>query len=170
MEGIEVKRLMVAFLCVASVGLLSACAAGSGSSNPNGSAAAVNPVGPRDGTVRPPTTGGSVVPSLGTVYFDYDDSALREDAKDALRGNAEYLRTVPSAKIELQGNCDERGTEEYNLALGKRRAESAQQYLTDLGIASNRMSTVSFGEENPAVTGSSDSAWAKNRRVDFVLR
>ena len=110
------------------------------------------------------------VPSLVTVYFDYDDSALRPDAKDGLRRNAEYLRSVANAKVELQGNCDERGTEEYNLALGKRRAESAKQYLADLGISPQRLTTVSFGEENPAVQGSGESAWAKNRRVDFILR
>jgi peptidoglycan-associated lipoprotein len=169
MEGTEVKRVMVAFLCVVGVGL-TACA-GSGTSSGLNNGTASNQGGGNSPGGRGPTPPvKDVVPSLGTVYFDYDDSALREDAKDALRGNAEYLRNVASAKIELQGNCDERGTEEYNLALGKRRAESAQQYLVDLGIANNRMTTVSFGEENPAVTGSSESAWAKNRRVDFVLR
>jgi peptidoglycan-associated lipoprotein len=70
----------------------------------------------------------------------------------------------------VQGNCDERGTEEYNLALGKRRAEAAKQYLVDLGIPAQRLSTVSFGEENPASPGQGESAWAKNRRVDFILR
>jgi len=108
--------------------------------------------------------------SLQTVYFDYDEARLRADAKEALRRNAEYLRSVPNAVVELQGNCDERGTEEYNLALGKRRAESAKQYLADLGVPDGRLTTVSFGEENPAVSGSSESVWAKNRRVDFVLR
>ncbi len=116
------------------------------------------------------TTGTDTVPSLVTVYFDYDDSALRPDAKDGLRRNAEYLRSVANAKVELQGNCDERGTEEYNLALGKRRAESAKQYLADLGISPQRLSTVSFGEENPASPGEGEAAWAKNRRVDFILR
>jgi peptidoglycan-associated lipoprotein len=110
------------------------------------------------------------LPSLVTVYFDYDDSALRPDAKDGLRRNAEYLRATASAKAEVQGNCDERGTEEYNLALGKRRAEAAKQYLVDLGIPAQRLSTVSFGEENPASPGQGESAWAKNRRVDFILR
>jgi peptidoglycan-associated lipoprotein len=105
-----------------------------------------------------------------TVYFDYDDSALRPDAKDGLRRNAEYLRSVANAKVELQGNCDNRGTEEYNLALGKRRAESAKQYLADLGISTQRLTTVSFGEENPAAPGEGEAAWAKNRRVDFILR
>jgi len=107
---------------------------------------------------------------LLTAYFDYDDSALRPDARGTLRQNADVLRSRPDTKVELQGNCDERGTEEYNLALGKRRAESAKSYLVDLGIAAGRLTTVSFGEENAAVQGSSEAAWAKNRRVDFVLR
>jgi peptidoglycan-associated lipoprotein len=107
---------------------------------------------------------------LQAAYFDYDDFNLRVDAKNALRSNAEVLKQRNGSRVELQGNCDERGTEEYNLALGKRRAESAKRYLADLGIADNRMSTVSFGEENPAVQGSSEQSWSKNRRVDFVLR
>jgi peptidoglycan-associated lipoprotein len=107
---------------------------------------------------------------LLTAYFDYDDSALRPDARGALRQNADVLRTRGTVRVELQGNCDERGTEEYNLALGKRRAESAKNYLVDLGIPAARLTTVSFGEENAAVQGSSEAAWAKNRRVDFVLR
>src|SRR5262245_2502632 len=110
------------------------------------------------------------LPSLATVYFDYDDSALRPDAKDGLRRNAEYLQSKPTAKAEVQGNCDRRGTEQSTRPLGKRRAEAAKQYLVDLGIAAQRLSTVSFGEENPASPGSGESAWAKNRRVDFILR
>ncbi len=113
---------------------------------------------------------GDKLPAQVTVYFDYDDSALRPDAKDGLRRNAEFLRSNSSTRAELQGNCDERGTEEYNLALGKRRAESAKQYLVDLGISAQRLSTVSFGEENPATPGEGEAAWAKNRRVDFNLR
>ena len=160
------KRLICAFAILG----LAACASSSGKTGAKG-------INPEDGA----STGGGIdrstqrttpdtVPSLVTVYFDYDDSALRPDAKDGLRRNAEYLRSVANAKVELQGNCDERGTEEYNLALGKRRAEAAKQYLADLGISPQRLSTVSFGEENPASPGQGEAAWAKNRRVDFILR
>ena len=107
---------------------------------------------------------------LETVYFDYDASALSQQARQLLRHNAAVLKANTGRKLEIQGNCDERGTEEYNLALGKRRAEAAKRYIVDLGIPSARISTVSFGEENPAVRGSSESAWARNRRDDFVLR
>jgi peptidoglycan-associated lipoprotein len=162
-----VKRLICAF---AILGLV-ACGAGAGK-GPGGSkgpiASETNDPGLENRNRT--TTGGETVPSLVTVYFDYDDSALRPDAKDGLRRNAEYLRSVANAKVELQGNCDERGTEEYNLALGKRRAESAKHYLADLGISPQRLSTVSFGEENPASPGQGEAAWAKNRRVDFILR
>lgn len=160
------KRLISAF---AILGLV-ACSTTNKPANNTG----INPEdrsgGLDDRTNKPGQGDSTVVPSLVTVFFDYDDSALRPDAKDGLRRNAEYLRSVANAKVELQGNCDERGTEEYNLALGKRRAESAKQYLADLGISPQRLTTVSFGEENPASPGSGEAAWAKNRRVDFILR
>ncbi len=107
---------------------------------------------------------------MRTIYFDYDDFGLSGDAKNQLRHNASVLQSKPSAKVEVQGNCDERGTAEYNLALGKKRADAARQYLVDLGIGGSRISSVSFGEENPAQMGSGESAWAMNRRDDFVMR
>jgi peptidoglycan-associated lipoprotein len=162
-----VKRLICAF---AILGLV-ACATGADSKkggpiNDDSNTSGLD----NRGTSRDGKDQGTVVPSLVTVYFDYDDSALRPDAKDGLRRNAEYLRSVANAKVELQGNCDSRGTEEYNLALGKRRAEAAKQYLVDLGISPQRLTTVSFGEENPAAPGEGEAAWAKNRRADFILR
>ncbi len=105
-----------------------------------------------------------------TIYFDFDQSALQRRAKQDLNHNAQALRERANIRIEIQGNCDERGTEEYNLALGMRRAEVAKRYLVDLGISPSRIDTISFGEENPAVRGHSESAWAKNRRDDFVIR
>jgi peptidoglycan-associated lipoprotein len=158
-----VKRLICAF---AVLGLVACATSGKGKGGiDQGTTGSLQP---GEQPAKPPVE--EVLPSLVTVYFDYDDSALRPDAKDGLRRNAEYLRSKAQAKAELQGNCDERGTEEYNLALGKRRAEAAKQYLTDLGISAQRLTTVSFGEENPASPGQGESAWAKNRRVDFILR
>jgi peptidoglycan-associated lipoprotein len=117
-------------------------------------------------------TGGSESSSveLQSVYFAFDDDSLTGDAKRTLRENAQVLRNNSSARLEVQGNTDERGTSEYNLALGRRRAEAARRYLVDLGVGASRVTTVSFGEENPAVRGSGESAWSKNRRDDFVLR
>ncbi len=122
---------------------------------------------------RGATSGGAerdAVGTLRTVYFDFDDYALTGSARSDLRHNAGVLESAPDVRIEVQGNCDERGTNEYNLALGKKRAESARQYLIDLGVDSSRVGTISFGEENPEVRGSTEAAWAKNRRDDFIVR
>jgi peptidoglycan-associated lipoprotein len=107
---------------------------------------------------------------MRTIYFDFDDFSLSGESKNQLKHNASILSSKGDSRVEIQGNCDERGTAEYNLALGKKRAEAARQYLLDLGVAGSRITTVSFGEENPAVPGSGESAWAMNRRDDFVLR
>jgi peptidoglycan-associated lipoprotein len=160
----RVKRLICAFVVLGLV----ACASGGKNATKDSDASVPTSDQKLPGPIN--NGGGPEIPSLVTVYFDYDDSALRPDAKDGLKRNAEFMRSNRDVKAELQGNCDSRGTEEYNLALGKRRAEAAKQYLTDLGIAPQRLITVSFGEENPAAPGESEAAWAKNRRVDFNLR
>ena len=105
-----------------------------------------------------------------TIYFDFDSSTLRADARDGLAANAAYLKGNGSVAVVIEGNTDERGSSEYNLALGKRRAEAAYKYLVDTGIAASRLSTVSYGEEKPAVEGHNELAWAKNRRDDFKAR
>lgn len=104
---------------------------------------------------------------LQTIYFDYDSNALRSDAMAVLRDNAEKIKKVPDVVIQLAGHCDERGTQEYNLALGERRALAVRQYLIQMGISGDRLITISYGKEFPAVLGSDESAWAKNRRVEF---
>jgi peptidoglycan-associated lipoprotein len=106
---------------------------------------------------------------LTTIYFDFDASALRPDAKEGLKDNAGFMGSN-SGGVVIEGHCDERGSEEYNLALGMRRAEAAKRFLVDLGVESSRLTTISFGEERPAASGSSESAWAKNRRDDFKIR
>lgn len=104
---------------------------------------------------------------LQTAFFDYDSSALRADAMATLRDNAEKIKKVPGVVIQLAGHCDERGTQEYNLALGERRALAVRQYLIQMGVSGDRMITISYGKEFPAVLGNNESAWAKNRRVEF---
>ncbi len=105
-----------------------------------------------------------------TIYFAFDDYSLNSTTKERLRFNGQLLGQHANSKLEIQGNADERGTAEYNLALGKRRAEAAKRYLIDLGVNPSRLATISFGEENPAVRGHNESAWARNRRDDFKLR
>ncbi|CAH2030137.1 peptidoglycan-associated lipoprotein Pal [Trichlorobacter ammonificans] len=108
--------------------------------------------------------------SLETVYFDFDKSDLRKDTLDVLAKNAEaLLKKDASAKIKIEGHCDERGTDEYNLALGDRRAKSAASHLIKLGVAADRISTISYGKEKPAVQGHDEAAWSKNRRAEFVI-
>jgi peptidoglycan-associated lipoprotein len=106
---------------------------------------------------------------LKPVYFDYDRSFIRDDARAVMRANAEWLKAHPKDKIKIEGNCDERGTIEYNQALGQRRAASAKKYLTDLGISSRRISLISYGKEKPLCTEGTEACWQKNRRDDFVV-
>ncbi|HEX7124269.1 MAG TPA: peptidoglycan-associated lipoprotein Pal [Thermodesulfobacteriota bacterium] len=106
---------------------------------------------------------------LETVYFDFDKADLRPDARATLEANAEWLRRNPNARVQIEGHCDERGSVQYNLALGERRAESARRYLESLGISSSRLSTISYGEERPVDPGHGEEAWARNRRAEFVV-
>ena len=103
------------------------------------------------------------------IYFAYDRSFLSPMAQENLKRKADWLMANPGATATIEGHCDERGTGEYNLALGERRAESAKSFLIDLGIAAKRLSTVSYGEENPVDPRSIEEAWAKNRRAHFVV-
>ncbi|HSQ77481.1 MAG TPA: peptidoglycan-associated lipoprotein Pal [Nitrospirota bacterium] len=105
---------------------------------------------------------------LQPVYFDFDRSFIRDDAKSVMKANAEWLKANPKVKIRIEGNCDERGTKEYNQALGQRRASSAKKYLTDLGIAAKRISLISYGKEKPICNEQSEECWQKNRRDDLV--
>lgn len=108
--------------------------------------------------------------SLGTVYFDFDKSDLSQDARNILSKNAEtLLKSKSNANVKIEGHCDERGSAEYNLALGERRAKAAQKYLLTLGVQPDRLSIISYGKEKPAVQGNDEAAWAKNRRAEFVL-
>jgi peptidoglycan-associated lipoprotein len=108
--------------------------------------------------------------ALEAVYFDFDNSDLRQDARNVLSKNAEILlKSKQAAMVKIEGHCDERGSAEYNLALGERRANSALKYLLTLGVQPERLSIISFGKEKPVVLGNDEAAWAKNRRAEFVL-
>ena len=104
------------------------------------------------------------------VYFDYDSSVLSTEARSTLNAQAAFLRSNPSVRVIIQGHCDERGTREYNLALGERRASAARDYLVAQGIDGARLRTISFGKERPEAVGSTEAAWAKNRRSVSVIR
>jgi peptidoglycan-associated lipoprotein len=121
-----------------------------------------------EGPATPTTRDTSPLTDVKTVYFDFDKSEIRPDARDVLKGNASVLGTGEGSTITVEGHCDERGSTEYNLALGERRANAVKRYLVDLGVPSSRLRTVSFGEDRPAVQGHDESAWRYNRRADFV--
>jgi len=106
---------------------------------------------------------------LGDVYFDFDKADLTETSRSRLARNAEFLRAHPEFQLSIEGHCDERGTNEYNLALGERRAAAAKDYLVSLGVAGGRLRTVSYGEERPQCTQTDESCWSLNRRAHFLI-
>ncbi len=106
---------------------------------------------------------------LEKIFFDFDSSSLSDSARQTLTKNFTVLKQVPQAQIRIEGNCDERGSDEYNLALGERRSQAAARYLTTLGISRERFSTISYGKEKPADPGHDENAWSKNRRDTFII-
>lgn len=107
---------------------------------------------------------------LKDIYFDFDRYDLRTDARDTLKSNAEWLNQNPTATVEIEGHCDERGTTEYNLALGAKRAQAAKDYLSTLGVGSQRLSSISYGSEVPVCTEHNEECWQKNRHDRFVIK
>ncbi len=112
---------------------------------------------------------GRSTPPLKAIFFDFDDYRIRKDMLPRLRENARFLLKHPEYRVELQGNCDERGDRDYNLALGEKRALEVRRFLINLGVAPERLTTVSFGEERPLAPGHDEASWALNRRVDLVI-
>jgi peptidoglycan-associated lipoprotein len=106
---------------------------------------------------------------LAMIHFDYDKYFLREDAKPVLERNAAWMKKFPTVKVLVEGHCDERGTEEYNLALGEKRAKSAMDYLASLGVSADRMRILSYGKSQPLVAGHDEAAWQNNRRAQFTI-
>lgn len=104
------------------------------------------------------------------IYFDYNESTLRWDSQEELKIKAEWMRINPGENIIIEGHCDERGSAAYNIALGERRAETAKNFIVDLGVEPERIETVSFGEERPIDPSASEEAWSKNRRAHFVIK
>ena len=106
---------------------------------------------------------------LQDVYFDFDRANLSDQAREKLARGSQFLRQHPQFRLTLEGNCDERGTAEYNLALGERRASSTRDYLTSLGVDSSRLQTISYGKEKPVCTEEDETCWSQNRRVHSVV-
>jgi peptidoglycan-associated lipoprotein len=123
------------------------------------------PSGPAPGSVE------DLVVNVGDrVFFDFDKSSVRPDAAEVLNRQAAWLRKFPNHVVVIEGHCDERGTREYNLALGDRRANAVREYLISVGVSTNRIETISYGKERPAVVGATGSAWAQNRRGVTIVK
>ena len=122
---------------------------------------------PAPAPVTPPVGGAMIMQE--DIFFDFDKSTLTPAAQDNLMKKAAWLRANANATVTIEGHCDERGTNEYNLALGDRRADSAKAFLVDLGIAASRLTTISYGEERPLCPQKTEECWAKNRRAHFVV-
>ncbi len=108
------------------------------------------------------------IDGLATVHFEYDKSTLSSVVKKELAGNAQWMKSNPKTNIQIEGHCDNRGTIEYNLALGERRAQAVKNYMVGLGIPADRLNIISYGEEKPVMQGDTEEAWAKNRRANFL--
>jgi peptidoglycan-associated lipoprotein len=106
---------------------------------------------------------------LQKIYFNFDSAALSDESRSSLSHNADLLVKQSSLKVRIEGNCDERGSDEYNMALGERRAKAAKDYLVSLGVQPERIAIISYGEEKPADPGHDEAAWAKNRRDEFII-
>jgi peptidoglycan-associated lipoprotein len=119
---------------------------------------------------RPAPAEFRVIPELRDVFFDFDKSAIRPDAAKTLDASAEWVKSNASATILIEGHCDERGTNAYNLALGERRARAAQEYLINRGVPATRITIISYGEEQPACAQRTEACWAENRRAHFLAR
>ena len=165
-------------ILIAAIGLLAACetapkdsgdAAGSAASSSSSSTASSSSSASDSGAAE--MTKAEELTSIGdTVFFDYDSSALSDEAKATLAAQAAFLAANPSITIVVEGHCDERGTREYNLALGERRASAARDYLVAQGVNAARVKTISYGKERPSFIGSNPYAYSKNRRSVSIIK
>jgi len=136
------------------------------------------PPPPTETTTPPPppseppseTTAEPTAAGLEDAFFDFDAAEIRNDAKDALTNNGRYLQGHGGSNVVIEGHCDERGSVEYNLALGERRARAAKDFLVSYGVPATRLTTISYGKERPFDAGHDESAWAKNRRAHFISK
>lgn len=163
------KKLLLLLAGGAAILLL----AGGCSSKKGGVAEEAPPVAMEEPPPPPPPLEETAPPppvelNLQTIYFDFDKYSLKPDAKNALSANAATLSSNREVTVLIEGHCDERGTVEYNLALGEKRASAARDYLVDLGIKADRVRTISYGEERPVDPGHTEAAWSVNRRADFI--
>lgn len=157
--------LLKSLAVISAMFILSAC-----DSMPGSSSGGKNSYGSASSGPATPGTQDDLVQNVGDrVFFELDSSVLSSEAQQTLERQAQWLKQYPSVNVTVEGHCDERGTREYNIALGERRATAVKSYLVGVGVTANRISTISYGKERPAVIGSDESAWGQNRRGVTVL-
>ena len=172
------RRSSIAWLCLPllAVALLGGCAKKKTVAEsapppaPEVTTPAPEPAPPPPTPTEPEQPNQGVQDKLKDAFFDYDSAELSGTAQSTLDTDGKVLNDNPGTNVTIEGHCDERGTVEYNLALGDRRAQAVKDYLVRFGIPASRLSTISYGEERPFATGSDESAWAQNRRAHFVVR
>ena len=152
---------------LAGVLLLAACA--SDNTDKGGAAGAAGANTPATASAQPGSREDFQQNVGDRVFFDFDKSEIKAEGRTTLQRQADWLKKYPNVTVTVEGHCDERGTREYNLALGERRASAVKKMLVALGVAANRVSTISYGKERPAVVGSNEAAWAQNRRGVTVI-
>ncbi len=166
------SKILISALCLVALGLVGC--AGQQPAEPSTSGEEQGVQGAQPSGAAPSGEGQAGAADAASlqrvVYFAFDSSAVDEESRQVIKANADYLAANPQARVTLEGHTDERGTREYNLALGERRSQSVERALRAGGVASNRISTVSFGEEKPVAPGQGEQAWGQNRRVEFVYR
>jgi peptidoglycan-associated lipoprotein len=172
MEGFGMKVvkyiLLAAVLCIFSLWVLGCKTTTTTTEEGRGT----TDIGPGHGIVGTEIPGEGLdgtLYGLEDIHFEFDQSSLTSEAQEVLKRDADWLRSNSSVAVEIEGHCDERGTIEYNLALGDRRARSAKDFLVNLGVSSTRMRTISYGKEMPLDPGHNEGAWAKNRRDHFTI-
>jgi peptidoglycan-associated lipoprotein len=153
----------------AAVLLLAACETASDQSANTAGTGGATGAGSATTGVRPGSQEDLVANVGDRVFFDFDKSDLKPEARRTIERWAAWLKQYPNTTVTIEGHCDERGTREYNIALGERRASSAKNFLTSLGIDARRVATISYGKERPAVVGSNEAAWSQNRRGVMVV-
>ena len=169
------SALLVFFLAACSTTPKdTADSSGSGSSSTSSDVSSteegtITETSPESASITPGSQEDLIVNVGDRVFFNYDSSDLDSDAQELLQDQVAWLKQYSDVSVIVEGHCDERGTREYNLALGEKRAQSVKNYLISLGISSDRISTISYGKERPAVVGSNDGAWAQNRRSVTVV-
>ena len=162
MKNRGIKIMRIKFLVITMFGfLLSACAAGTGGDGVGGGTYS---------TIQPSGTQSYLDAVVGDrIFFDYNQYNVRADSAGTLETQASWMQQFPSVTVTIEGHCDERGTREYNLALGERRANAVKDYLTLNGVDGSRINIISYGKERPAVQGSDEGSWAENRRGVTVV-